>query len=222
MSADEDTRRLAHAALADGDPTGWFERLYAEAEDGTAEVPWDRAEPTALLVDHANRTGLSGAGRTALVVGCGLGRDAEFMAGLGFATTAFDISETAVRVARERHPGSPVDYRVADMLAPPEEWRQAFDLVVESNNVQALPRPLRNGAFPALAGLVAPGGTLLVLSAASATGDDDGPPWPLTRAEVEAFANGGLRQASIEEAEATDGPLHRRWRAVFERPRTAS
>jgi SAM-dependent methyltransferase len=234
MGADEDTRRLSAASLAGGDPTGWFEDLYRAAENGTAEVPWDRGEPTAMLVDWAERTGPAGAGRRALVVGCGLGRDAEFVARLGFATTAFDISATAVRVAHEWHPDSPVDYRVADLLDPPAEWDRASDLVVESNNVQALPREVppsvRSGvvvgwsdgirvrAIAGVGSLVAAGGTLLVLAAAASDDDGEGPPWPLTRDEIEAFATGGLRRVTLEETPAPGDPWSRRWRATFTRP----
>src|SRR4051794_30955107 len=200
MDDDErDPDRLARASLAAGDPTGWFETLYTEAEQGTAEVPWDRPAATPLLSAWAAETGVSGAGRRALVVGCGLGRDAEFVAGLGFATTAFDISETAVRVARERHPRSLVRYVVADLLDPPASWRSHFDLVVESNNVQALPGALRDRAIAPVGTLVAPGGTLLVLAAKADEPGDDGPPWPLTRAEVESFGGDGLDAASIDE-----------------------
>jgi SAM-dependent methyltransferase len=218
MGAEEDTRRLSAAALAGGDATGWFEQLYAEAEHGNAAVPWDRGEPTALLVEWAEGTGLTGDGRRALVVGCGLGRDAEYVASLGFATTAFDISATAVRVARERHPGTPVDYRVADLLDPPPSWRHGFDLVVESNNVQALPRGLRPRAVAGVSGFVATGGTLLVLSAAAAVPGDQGPPWPLTREEIEAFAVDGLHLTAIEDLPAPDDTSVRKWRAVLTRP----
>jgi SAM-dependent methyltransferase len=218
MTADEDTRRLSAAALAAGDATGWFEKLYAEAETGDAEVPWDLPRPSALLAEWARRTAVTGAGRSALVVGCGLGRDAEFLAGLGFATTAFDISETAVRTARERHPDSPVEYGVADLLDPPPQWRDGFDLVVESNNVQALPAPVRSRAIANVAPMVAPGGTLLVLAAAAKAGDPaDGPPWPLTRAEVESFAAPGLTVVSIEEIPDANDKLIVRWRAEFRR-----
>ncbi len=217
MSAEEDTRRLAAESLAAGDATGWFERLYTEAESGTAAVPWDRPQATPLLMDWAQRAAVDGRGRSALVVGCGLGRDAEFVAGLGFATTAFDVSETAVRVARDRHPGSAVTYVVADLLEPPASWRHGFDLVVESNTVQALPRTLRERAIAAVGALVAPGGTLLVLGAVGTPGDDDGPPWPLTRDEIEAFAAGGMTLASLEQIPAADDRLALRWRAVFRR-----
>ncbi|MGX6606471.1 class I SAM-dependent methyltransferase [Micromonosporaceae bacterium Da 78-11] len=218
MSADKDTKRLSAASLAAGDATGWFERLYAQAEHGTAHVPWDRPTPGVNLVG----VGLPpGAGRPALVVGCGLGRDAEYLAGLGYATTAFDIAATAVRVARERHPATAVDYRVADLLDPPPSWLGAFSLVLESNNVQALPGELRATAIASVGGFVAPGGTLVVLGAAAVADATDGPPWPLTRAEVDAFATGELQVVSVEEIPAPDDPLVARWRAVFTRPPAA-
>jgi SAM-dependent methyltransferase len=207
MSGDDDARRLADASLDAGDVTGWFEKLYAEADDGRAQVPWDRPDPTASLQSADLPTG---AGRAALVVGCGPGRDAEFLAGLGYATTAFDISETAIRLARERHPDTRVDYHVADLFDPPPDWRRRFDLVVESNNVQALPRKVRAQAIAAVRDFVVPGGTLLILAFASATGDDDGPPWPLTRAEVDSYAGDGVRGVRLEEIEG-------RWRAWFVR-----
>jgi SAM-dependent methyltransferase len=183
--------RLAAESLAAGDPTGWFERLYASG----AGVPWDWEEPHPLLAAWAQ--GIDGAGRRALVVGSGLGDDAELVAAHGFATTAFDISESAVRGARERFPTSAVHYRPADLLDPPPEWREAFDLVVESLTVQSLPDPPRPRAIANVASFVAPGGTLLLI--ASARDDDepagDGPPWPLTRAEVDAF---GLQARRVE------------------------
>lgn len=209
-----DTRRLAADSLAAGDPTGWFERLYAEARDGNATVPWD--VPAASV--HLREFDLlpHGAER-ALVVGCGNGRDAEYLAELGYTVTAFDISETAIELARSRHPGSPVDYRVADLLEPPADWDRAFDLVLESNNVQALPDGIRARAIAGVGGFVAPGGTLLVLAAAATDSPGEGPPWPLSRAEIDAFGEPGLRQVSIEELAAPDSRLPARWRAVFSR-----
>jgi SAM-dependent methyltransferase len=210
-----DTTRLAAASLAAGDPTGWFEQLYAEAGAGTAEVPWDVPRPSKLLAGWADAGAVVGAGRTALVVGCGLGRDAEFLAALGFVTTGFDIAATAVRTARERHPDSPVEYAVADLLDPPAAWLGGFDLVLESNNVQALPKPARDRAIANVGPLVAPGGTLLVLAAAATGRESAAPPWPLTRAEVEAFAAPGLTVVRIEECDDAGDPLIRRWRAEF-------
>jgi SAM-dependent methyltransferase len=216
MSAPQsDTARLSAASLAAGDPTGWFEQLYAEAGAGTAEVPWDVPRPSKLLAEWAAESAVTGDARRALVIGCGLGRDAEFLAGLGFAVTAFDISATAIRTARERHPDSAVEYGVADLLDPPPRWRGRFDLVLESNNVQALPKPERDLAIANVGPLVAPGGTLLVLAAAARSADTPGPPWPLSRAEIDAFAAPGLTAVRVDELTDVDDRLIRRWRAEW-------
>ncbi len=159
--AEQNAARLAHESIAAGDPTGWFERLYAAAAAGTTGVPWDRRAPSPLLVQWAAECGLRGAADpppAALVVGCGLGDDAEFIAGLGFATIAFDISASAIDAAKRRFPRSRVHYRVADLMTPPPGWRQAYDLVVESATLQALPDPPRATAITSLGQLVAPGG----------------------------------------------------------------
>jgi SAM-dependent methyltransferase len=210
---DADASRLA-AAVTKDDPTGWFERLYTEAASGTAVVPWDRAEPNSLLVGWLD--GRGGTGRRAMVVGAGFGRDAEHVASLGFRTTAFDISPTAVRLTRERFPESSVDYAVADLLAPPPEWTGAFDLVVESITVQSMPLSVRAAAIHHIGRMVAPGGELLVISGIRQEGQEvDGPPWPLTRAEVESFAANGLRTVEIEQVSRPEAPNARLWRAVF-------
>jgi SAM-dependent methyltransferase len=141
-----------------------------------------------------------GHGRRALVVGAGFGDDAELVAGLGFETVAFDVSPSAIAAARRRHPGSDVRYVVADLLDPPAEWRAAFDLVVESLTAQSLPDPPRPRAIANVAAMVAPGGTLVVIAAAREPGEAaNGPPWPLTRAEIDAFAAGGLEPVRVED-----------------------
>ncbi|NUR92157.1 MAG: class I SAM-dependent methyltransferase [Nonomuraea sp.] len=206
---DEDARRFAAEALADGDPTGWFERLYA---DPAAIVPWDSRSPHPLLVEWAATW--KGSGR-ALVVGCGLGDDAEFVAGLGYATTAFDVSDSAVRQAKDRWPGTSVHYQAADIFDPPQEWYQAFDLVVEIMTVQALPEDLHPAATAAVRDFVAPGGALLVIcSAREEGGEVYAPPWPLTPAEIAAFGTDGLVAERVEDLR---GDGRHRARAVFRR-----
>jgi methyltransferase family protein len=211
---DEHARKLAAESLAGGSPTGWFERLYTDAESGAAAVPWDRGAPHRFLAEWVAERRLDGRGRRALVVGFGLGRDAEYIAGLGFDTVAFDVSETAVRLTRARYPESTVEYTTADLLEPPKQWREAFDLVVESLTVQSLPVELHPKAIVQVGQFVAPRGTLLVIAAArDASGDGQpGPPWPLTRAEIESFGTGGLVPVRIEDVR--DGG----WRAEFHRP----
>ena len=97
---EEEEARLASASLAAGDPTGWFDRLYAAGACGQVPVPWSRRQPHPLLVQWASARDLAGAGQRAIVVGCALGADAEYVAALGFDTTGFDIS-------RHSHPACP-------------------------------------------------------------------------------------------------------------------
>ena len=214
MTRDWDVRadQLSAEAIAEGEPTAWFDRLYSAAEAGEVSMPWERDTPHALLEQWVEAGDVRGEGRRAVVVGSGLGADAEFLARRGFATTGFDIAPTAVRLARERHPGTSVDYRVADLLDLPPQWRQAFDLVVEIFTVQALPDPPRAAAMRAVPGLVAPGGTLLAVEFRSTPDDDgSGPPFSLDRAVLEQLA-GDLTVVRMEEL---DEPP--RWRAEYRR-----
>ena len=129
--------------------------------------------------------------------------------------TAFDVSPTAIEGARRRFPNSTVDYRVADLLELPPEWVGAFDLVAECITVQALPVALRSRAIGAIASAVAPGGTLVVVSGISdGDGRRDGPPWPLTRAELDRFEE-TLRPVSVGVARVGS---EARWRGEYVRP----
>jgi SAM-dependent methyltransferase len=209
------TAELAERSLAADDPTGWFEPLYAAGRSGTVKMPWDRPAANRLLVAALGE--VTADGRTAVVVGCGLGEDAEELARRGFRTTAFDVSPSAVAVARERHPQSSVDYRVADLFDLPADWQRAFDLVVEIVTVQSLPPSRQAEAAAAVSGLLSPGGELLVIASARAGSGEialgDGPPWPLGHDEVQAFAVGGVTATRVDQVPTPIGPV---WLARFD------
>lgn len=205
----------AHQSLAAGNPTEWFDRFYAAGVAGEITMPWGRTQAHPLLVDRlAREAAYSG---RAVVVGCGLGADAEYLASLGYATTAFDVAPTAVEQCRLRYPESAVDYRLANLFDLPSEWAAAFDLVVEIVTVQALPTDLHPPAIAAVRSLVARGGRLIVIGWAPEPGEPPpAPPWPLSRAEIDSFAADGLRVIAIERLAGSE-PVSRRWRAEFVR-----
>jgi len=220
MSADRSrARALAQRYVAQGDSTGWFEALYAEAQRGAAAIPWADLQPNPNFVSWLDSSDLVRRGGKALKVGCGLGDDAEELARRGFETTAFDISPTAVAMARQRFPHSKVDYRIADLLNSPTEWRKNFDFVLEAYTLQVLPPPERLQAIDRIAGFVADGGSLLVITRGRDASEDSGRmPWPLTKEELLRFESGGLEILGIMDYVDAEDPPVRRFRALFRRP----
>lgn len=211
-------RQLASRAISEGKPLDWYEQLYADAAPGA--VPWDHGEPTPYLVDWLQERfpGTENRGR-AVIVGCAYGDDAELTAQHGFMTTAFDISPTAVRAARQRHPESAVEYQPADLLDLPAEWLGAFDLVVECTTLQCLPPELHQRAAAGIASLCGPGGTVLVVARIPSADAPAGPPWLLTEAEVRQVATKGVELAHLSRVPMRGGD---RWVGEFSRPITAA
>ncbi|GAB4527076.1 MAG: methyltransferase domain-containing protein [Anaerolineae bacterium] len=214
--AQSDVPDLIRQSWAKGSATDWFEQLYASAAEGKGRVPWAQMTPYADLVHWLDAQQIDGAGQTALVVGCGLGDDAEELARRGFNVTAFDVSETAVQWAKERFPETPVRYEVADLLNPPEAWTHHFNFVLESRTIQALPYQLYQDAVARIAGFAAPGGRVLVLCHARNPEEHTrGIPWPLSTRELAAFTENGLTEVALEDYYSNG---LRRFRVEYQRP----
>lgn len=213
----EKIRALARAAIERGRPLAWFEQLYSEAaEQGIDVVPWADQVANPNLVEWLDREDVQGSGRTALCVGCGLGDDAEELALRGFRVTGFDLSPSAIRLARRRFPQSQVDYDVQDLLNPPDEWRGRFHFVHEAYTLQVLPPNLRREAIRRLATFVRPDGSLLVICRARDEDEDRGQmPWPLTQSELEELSVHGLTPLRFEDYVEQESPPVRRFRAVY-------
>ena len=181
-----------------------FEEIYAEAGENLDAIPWASLAASPSLVALLDSGAASGraVGERALVVGCGLGDDAEELSGRGWRTTGFDISPTAIDRCRERFPGSAVDYEVADLFALPRAWRREFGLVVEIRTLQSLPLDVRAAAVEAIALTVAPGGRLFVRCFGLTPGQTvDRRPWPVSRDELAGFERAGLRVRSFAESD---------------------
>jgi SAM-dependent methyltransferase len=199
-----------------GDPyrRDWFRAVYELASDDPACVPWADLAPHPLLAQWLEGRDLKGL--HALDIGCGLGDNAQALSDAGAKTAGFDLSQKAIDWAKQRFPDSAVDYRVADLFAPPADWRAKFDLVHECYTLQALPSALLPQAAAALAHFLAPGGTLLVIARARPNPEAPaGPPWPLSRQDMEAMAAHGLSLVSIEQTQPAGEPSH--WRALYRR-----
>ncbi len=213
------TREIADQHLAEGDPLGWFDEVYTLAAEDMAAIPWADARPNPNLLQWLDTGEGPGEGRRALVVGCGLGDDAEEMARRGFAVTAFDISPASIGWCRKRFPDSKVEYQVANLFEAPGDWVGGFDLIFEAYTLQSLPHDLRAAAMRELCRFLAPGGFLLVVARGRELHDpDSGPPWPLTRQELTAFSAHGLEELSFQDSREDEAPMPRTFRLCCRKP----
>ena len=177
--------------------TDFFNAVYEQAGGDPAFVPWADLKPKPQLVQWLESH--KGEGRRAIDIACGLGDNAEALAGAGYETAAFDLSGEAIDWARKRFPETKVDYRVADLTAPPDDWVGTFDLVHECYTLQSVPPEMLDALVPAVANLVAPGGTLLVYTRIRPDdAEASGPPWPLRESDAMRFAALGLELISLD------------------------
>jgi SAM-dependent methyltransferase len=206
-----DVGALVTHHLEAGEPTGWFEPLYAAAGHDPDGVPWADGGPHPYLTDWLDDPVATPPGPRALVVGCGLGDDAAELDGRGFEVTAVDVAPSAIRWARRRHRRRDITWRVADVLEPPDDLLGAFDLVVEIRTVQSLPGVVRDAAMDAIARLVAPGGVLLVVTLVArdeATARAHvGPPWAQAPSELTVYTGPGLLRLALEHPDPDEAGL---------------
>lgn len=215
----ERIKEIAEEFLGRDDALGWFEAVYQEAAGDNETIPWADLEPNKYFRAWAEQVCLRGDGRSALVVGCGLGDDARYLYDLGFTVTGFDISRTAIEWAKQLHAETDIRFEVMDLFEPFRGWLGAFDFVLEVYTIQPLPLEMRERTVDAIAGFVARGGQLVVVTRGRE--DDEEPdelPWPMSRRELRRFEDSGLRQTQFEVMPGDDDTPQDRFVVVYERP----
>ncbi len=214
--ARERVLELQNESYARNDATAWFEELYSEAGGDSTRIPWADLAPNKNLMAWLYENPLNGKRKTAMVVGCGLGDDAEELAKLGFSVTAFDISPTAIAWANKISPDSKVDYSVRDLFDLPEDWKGKFDFVLEIYTIQALPIELRSKTSEKIAELVKKSGELLVICRGRENDEAvENLPFPLSPDELETFEKCGLTQISFEDFTDEEAEPKRRFRCLY-------
>jgi len=192
MTDGNTTQSLAKHYQEAGDPNGWFEAYYASTKGDVHSVVWADLAPGPCLVswmeDHPPKLD-----SRAVVIGCGMGDDAEFLADLGIEVIGFDLSKTAIQMCKDRWTDTQVSYQVADLFDLPESWHKHFDLIYECNTIQALRGEQRDQSIPRIADLLAPGGSLLVSCRyRESTEVEDIMPLPLNQNDLDRFKDLGL------------------------------
>jgi len=188
-------------------PTGWFDSIYTDAAGDHRAVFWADLESSSYLLDWLKNCAFKYAGRKAIVIGCGVGDDAEALSESGYEVTAFDISPEAIRLCKNRYPDTKVNYLVADLFDYPSQWTENFELVYECNTIQVLPGKYRIQARDAMISLVAPLGYILVSCRSRLNGEQvDSIPLPLDKEEIDGFIRCGLSEESFEAYDDTQEP----------------
>ena len=200
-----------------------FEAVYSNADGDPSCIPWAKNRPDPALVNWLNNVApsLIRSGARVMVIGCGLGNDAQALIHRGYDVTAFDCSETAVNWAQRLDPSNHQCYHVADLFDLPLRWRHRFDLVVEIKTLQSILPERRHEAMLSIAKLLSRHGQLLIVCKGIDAGQslEDGPPWPLSRDDLLQAASSADLVTSGEISEFLDDdqpPVHR-IRALFKR-----
>ena len=145
--------------------------------------------PPRTTVSPPPRTTVSG---TALysprvaVPGAGRGHDARLLARRGYRVTAFDFAEAAVAEARRLAAAEAVELTVEprDVFTLPRDHAGAFDGVWEYTCFCAIDPARRDEYASVLHAILRPGGVLLACFFPLRDGTD-GPPFPVSREEIE-------------------------------------
>jgi SAM-dependent methyltransferase len=120
------------------------------------------------------------------VPGCGRGHDARLLARHGYRVTAFDFAAAAVTEAQRlaAAEGVPVTVEQRDVFALGRDYAGAFDGVWEYTCFCAIDPARRDEYARALHAILRPGGLLLACFYPVRAGDD-GPPFPVSRGDID-------------------------------------
>jgi SAM-dependent methyltransferase len=134
----------------------WWDGFYG---DRSKPVPFFVAKPDENLVSYLDR-GLITVGR-ALDLGCGPGRNALYLASLGFEVDAVDLSPAAIAWAgdRAREAGAEIRFRRGDAFTLADtELGGPYDLIYDSGCFHHLPPHRRISYLALLDRALVPGG----------------------------------------------------------------
>jgi SAM-dependent methyltransferase len=157
-------------------------RLYEQT--ATRDLPWANRGPFSPLVRAVENGWLSPPGPV-LDVGCGVGRNAFWLAKRGFRVTGVDIAPGAIAAAESgRESGAQNPRFVVDDLLASALPRAGFRGAVDVGCFHTLPPKTRTAYSASLARLLSPGAPLVLFWVAREETGSWGPPHRLSVDEV--------------------------------------
>jgi cyclopropane fatty-acyl-phospholipid synthase-like methyltransferase len=154
---------------------------YWENRYQTADMPWEKGEPSPGLVDFLrDHPGLERG--TVCVPGCGTGHDVRAWARGGFHASGFDIAPSAIQLATQRTHAAGLSARFAKLDFLRDDPPAQFDWLFEHTLFCAIQLNEREEYVRALLRWLKPQGQYLAVN--YLIPDQDGPPFGTTREEL--------------------------------------
>ncbi len=149
------------------------------------ETPWEKGKPHPELVDFLAKSG-SLAGEV-FVPGCGSGHDVRALSTPTNHVVGIDLAPLAIAKAKARPRIAHEEYLLGDLFALPPEFDGRFDWVFEHTCFCAIDPSQRPAYVSTIVRLLKPAGKLLAIFFINPDHDEEGPPYRVSRAELEEF-----------------------------------
>lgn len=126
------------------------------------DTPWDLGRVNPILEQSLQQLKLPR--QRILVLGCGTGADAAYLAQIGHIVTAIDKSGLALEAANKKYGQvKNLEFLQADLFHLPQDFHHAFDLVFEHTCYCAISPFLRNDLVKIWSQVLVEGGHLLAI-----------------------------------------------------------
>ncbi len=147
------------------------------------ETPWEKGKPHPGLVDFLAENGpLQG---EIFVPGCGSGHDVRALSAPVNHPVGVDLAPFAIRKAQARPAIAAEEYLLADLFDLPARFDGNFDWVFEHTCFCAIDPLLRPDYVTTIVRLLQPKGRLLAIFFLNPDHEEDGPPYRVSRAELD-------------------------------------
>lgn len=172
-----------------------WDEVYREAKEIT-DVPWETVEPSEEIVRLVKEGKIKPC--KALDMGCGFGTQAIFLAQQGFEVKAFDFSEQAIRVARQRAEKQKVkvDFFVGDINIL--DLKETFSFVLDRGLFHVLGKKDRAGYIKKVHGMLEPKGKFSLAVFSEKNTEEEGP-FLFTQKEIEDLFSSPFNILEVEE-----------------------
>ena len=141
---------------------------FWEEKYASGNMPWDIGEEAPAIKDYFKRKTNSNIKNNIVVLGCGRGYDAFYIAKLGKEVWGFDFSDKAIQFCLERKDKEKI--KNANFLklnffdlVKEEKWKGYFDYVIEHTSFCAIDPSKREDYINLISYLLKPGGELVGL-----------------------------------------------------------